>query len=268
MSTLLQELAAARMIELGRPLEASTPVSPNHPPFRMALIRRHGDSVRADGMSGANELLSLGGHTGTHIDALSHVASHGHLHGGADAFEASRGGRFTTLGVETIAPVFARGVLLDVPRALGVEQLQPAHTITAEELALTAETQGTQPGAGDVVLVRTGWPVGRYSDPVAYAGHDSGVPGPDVGAATWLSSRGIRATGSDTLAYEWIAAGVGHALLPVHTHLLFESGIHIFEVLDLEEAASMQAYEFLFVAVPLRIVGATGSPIRPVALVP
>ena len=267
MKDLFRTLARARVYDLGRPLEAATPVSPNHPPFRMALMRRHGDTVRADGMTGANELLTMGGHTGTHIDALAHVAVHGRLHGGLDAAEASRGGRFKELGVETIEPILARGVLLDVPRSLGCERLEAAHPVTADELARTARAQGTEPAEGDVVLVRTGWPVETYADGAAYAGHESGVPGPDVSAARWLSERKIRATGADTLAYEWVAAGAGHSLLPVHSHLLVEAGIHILEVLDLEALASDRVHEFLFVAIPLKLVGATGSPIRPLGVV-
>ena len=85
MEELWRLLEQSRVYDLAQPLEAATPVSPNHPAFRMALIRRHGDSVRADGTSGANELITMGGHTGTHVDALCHVSSHMKLHGGVDA---------------------------------------------------------------------------------------------------------------------------------------------------------------------------------------
>ncbi|MDQ6692334.1 MAG: cyclase family protein, partial [Candidatus Dormibacteraeota bacterium] len=66
-----------RTYDLGRSLEASTPVAPGHPTFRMALLRRHGDTVRPDGSSSANELISTSGHTGTHIDAFAHFSSGG-----------------------------------------------------------------------------------------------------------------------------------------------------------------------------------------------
>lgn len=268
MRELIEQLSSARHYDLGRPLEATTPTSPNHPPFRLALMRRHGDSVRADGSSGANELFTMGGHTGTHIDALCHVASNGKLHGGIDAVEASRGGRFTQLGVETVQPIIGRGVMLDVGRAIGNGQLDAARPITDRDLELTQQMQGTAVSPGDTVLIRTGWPVGRYEDNAAYAGWGTGVPGPDESAARWLSGRGVRATGTDTIAYEWLPAGKGHALLPVHVHLLYESGIHIFEVLDLEALGADKVHEFLFVAIPLKLVGATGSPVRPLALVP
>lgn len=266
MSPAWELLREARVYDLAQPLEAATPTSPNHPPFRMALLRRHGDAVRADGGSGANELFTMGGHTGTHIDALCHVSYDMRLHGGLDAAEASRGGRFQELGVETIAPIVCRGVLLDVPRALGVDALEAAHPVTAAELERTCAAQGVEVGPGDAVLVRTAWPVGRYADGSAYAGWASGVPGPDESAARWLAERRVRVTGADTIAYEWLAPGAGHSRLPVHTLLLVENGIHIVEVMALEELARDAVFEFLFVLAPLRIVGATGSPVRPLAI--
>ena len=87
-------------------------------------------------------------------------------------------------------------------------------------------------------------------------------PGPARAGAEWLSARGIFAAGSDTVAFEKVA----DPNMPVHVHLLVESGVHIIECLNLEEIAAARVYEFLFVALPLKIRGATASPIRPVAL--
>lgn len=268
MSSLWDSLEGALVYDLARPLEASTPTSPNHPPFRMALIRRHGDSTRVDGATGANELFTMGGHTGTHIDALCHVAQDMRLYGGLDAAETSRGGRFQELGVETVTPILCRGVLLDVSHALGVDALPAAHPITADELELTARAQKVEVRVGDAVLLRTGWPVGRYQDVAAYVGLATGVPGPDESAARWLAARRIRVTGADTIAYEWLAEGAGHARLPVHRILLVEHGIHIVEIMDLEDLARDRVHEFLFILAPLKLVGATGSPVRPLAITP
>jgi kynurenine formamidase len=223
--------------------------------------------VREDGSSGANELFTMGGHTGTHMDALCHVSLDGRLHGGADAAEAARGGRFNRLGMETVAPVVCRGVLLDVAGVLGGGSLQAGRPVTEADLEECGRRQGVEVREGDAVLVRSGWPAGRWSDPVAFLGHDSGVPGPDLSAARWLSSRGVRVTGADTIAYEWLAPGAGHSRLPVHVHLLVESGIHIIEVMDLEGLAEAGVHEFRFVCAPLKLVGATGSPVRPLAMV-
>jgi kynurenine formamidase len=263
----LDELAQARVYDLAQPLEATTPVLPHHAPFRMAMLRRHGDYFREDGSSGANELLSLGSHTGTHIDALCHVSMDGKLHRGLDPDAVCRGGRFAELGVETVAPIVCRGVLLDVAGALGIPALEPARAITAKDLETTCRAQAVDVRKGDAVLVRTGWPVGRLETPEAFLGWATGVPGPDQSAARWLAERRVRVTGSDTIIYEWLAPGVALARLPVHVILLVEHGIPIIEVMDLEGLASDRAWTFLFVAAPLRIVGATGSPVRPLGLV-
>ena len=260
----LEALASGgRVIDLGRELFQGMPQSPNHPPFRMALQRRHGDVVRSDGGSAANEMIVTGGHVGTHIDALSHVSHEGRLNGGVDAASAQTGGRFETLGIETVEPFVCRGVLLDIPRSLGVEMCADAYEITAADLEAACSVPIN---AGDVILVRTGW--GRLWPSLEYVGAESGVPGPGEEGSKWLSSFNPRAVGSDTIAFERIAPGAGHATLPGHRVLLVEHGIHIIETLALEELAAANIAEFLFILSPLKIVGGTGSPVRPLALVP
>jgi kynurenine formamidase len=123
-------------------------------------------------------------------------------------------------------------------------------------------------GPGDAVLIRTGWPVSHFHSEELMLGLASGVPGPDESAARWLAERSVRVAGDDTIAFECLAPGMGHTRLPVHVILLVESGIHIVELLDLEALARDRVYEFWFIAAPLKIVGATGSPLRPLALVP
>ena len=263
---LWQVLEGCRVIDLAQPLEAGMPISPNHPGFKMALTRRHGDMERADGGSAASEMILLGGHTGTHIDALCHVSHRGMLHGGVDAAEAQTGGRFGAHGVETIEPVFCRGIMLDIAALHGVEVLEPGAAITAGDLRAACERQCIEVRTGDAVLVRSGWT--RYwNDPATFLGAEKGAPGPDESAARWLAKREVRLTGAETIAYERIPPGQGHALLPVHRILLVETGIHILEVMNLDELSRDGISEFLFVLTPLKIVGATGVPVRPVAVV-
>ena len=255
-----------RIYDLAQPLEHGMPVSPNHPGFKLALMRRHGDMERADGSSAANEMMLLGGHTGTHIDALCHVSHHGCLHGGSDAFEAQRGGRFSSHGVDQIPLTFCRGVQLDIAALHGVDVLEPDTAITADDLESAADRQGVEVRTGDAVLIRSGWPA-HWQDSELFRGAREGAPGPDESAARWLVERGVRITGAETIAYEHISKSRGHALLPVHVILLVESGIHIIEVMNLSELARDGVSEFLFVLTPLKVVGATGVPVRPVALV-
>lgn len=258
--------AGYRAYDLSRPYRIGMPQSPNHPPFWHALPRRHGDMVRADGGSAANDLIVLGTHVGTHIDALAHVSHEGRLHGGVDAAAAQVGGRFTEQGIETFAPRLVRGLLLDVPAALGLEVLEPGREITPEELDLTVRTQGTAPEPGDVLLVRSGWGR-RWEEGPAYVGHATGVPGVGEPGAVWLADHAPVAVGADSIAFERLAPGQGHALLPAHRVLLVERGINIIETLALEELAAAGVHEFTLVLAPLPLVGATGSPVRPLALV-
>lgn len=255
--------------DLGRPLFKGMPQSPNHPPFWHSHPRRHGDAVRDDGSSAANDHISLGTHVGTHIDALSHVSFEGKLFGGHDAAAAQRSGRMTLLGAETIRPLLGRGVLLDVPAALDLSSCAPGYEISPADLALVVERQQIELQAGDVVLVRSGWGA-RFSadDPAEFVGRDSGVPGVGEDGARWIADHGPVAIGADTIAFERLAPRAGHGLLPAHRLLLVERGIYIIETLDLEGIAARAVHEFLFLLSPLPLVGATGSPVRPLAVVP
>jgi kynurenine formamidase len=142
-----------------------------------------------------------------------------------------------------------------------------AEAVSAHELKAIEASTGVGAGAGDVVLVRTGY-MRHWPDEKRMAEHRG--PGPDISAARLLADRGVVATGSDTETYEVQPApdrGEPSNPQPVHTLLLIERGIYIMESLDLEELAAAGAREFLFVALPLRIRGATGSMIDPVAVV-
>lgn len=254
------------VFDLARQLRVGMPQSHNHPQFWHTLPRRHGDMVRPDGGSAANDMITMGTHVGTHIDALAHVSQDGVLHGGADAGESCLGGKYVEHGVHTISPMIRRGVLLDIPGFLGESDLPGGFEITAKHLQDCAEQQGTPIRPHDVVVIRSGWGK-KFAEGVAYMGHSTGVPGVGEEGATWLAAQGIHATGADTIAYEVQHPGAPHATLPAHRVLLVESGVYIIEAMDLEEIATAGVHEFTLVLVPLNIYGATGSPVRPLAVV-
>jgi kynurenine formamidase len=260
--------AGVRVVDLGRTLTVGMPQSPNHPAYWHALPRRHGDMVRVDGGSAANDMISMGTHVGTHIDALSHVSQDGKLYGDLDVADALTGGRYEELGAHTIAPMVRRGVLLDVPATLGLDRLDAGYEISVADLERTVERQATAIEPGDVALVRSGW--GQHfdsGDKASFVGHDSGVPGVGAAGAQWLVDQGVHATGADTIAYECLPPGAGHATLPAHRVLLVENGVYIIETMNLEELAAGTLHEFVFVLSPLALYGATGSPVRPLAVV-
>ncbi len=258
-------LGGVDVVDLGRQLRVGMPQSPNHPQFWHTLPRRHGDMTRADGGSAANDMITTGTHVGTHIDALAHVSHEGRMFGGVDAAAAGVGGKYDELGVHTIVPMIRRGVLLDIPGLLGVDVCDGGYEITVADLEAAADREGVEVREGDVVLIRSGWG-SLFAQGAPYVGGPSGVPGIGEAGAQWLAERQVHAAGADTIAFERLAPGGGHALLPAHRVLLVESGIYIIEALDLEELAAKQRHEFTFVLIPLNIYGATGSPVRPLAV--
>ena len=253
------------IFDLGQPLFTGMGQSSMHPKFQMSLQRRHGDLVRPDGGSGANEIIVTGGHVGTHIDAFGHISHDGRLHGGVEAAAAQQGGRLNTHGAETIPPILARGLLLDVAAVRGIDCCEPAYEVTRRDLEMALERTGTQAQPGDVLLVRTGWSR-HYANQRAYENLREGAPGPGLEAGTWLADLRPKAVGSDTIAFERQGAADGVPSLPVHTLMLVERGIHIIEILALDGLAAAGVHEFTFVLSPLKIVGATGSPARPLAI--
>lgn len=266
MDSIWDRLTSSHIIDLAQPLHRGMPVSANHPAFQLALMRRHGDVVRSDGGSAANEIIVTGGHVGTHIDALAHVSQDGILHGGVepDSIQSNLG--FSELGIETVEPIVCRGVILDIAALHGVDLLEGGYEVSVEDLDEAARRQSVDVMEGDAVLIRTGWSR-HWNNPTAFIGTETGTPGPGEAAAGWLSEHRIRLAGAETLAFEVIAPARGHAVLPAHRILLVEAGIHIIEVMDLSVLAEAGVSEFLFVASPLKLVGATGSPIRPIALI-
>jgi len=116
------------------------------------------------------------------------------------------------------------------------------------------------------VLVGTGWSR-LWESGDDFAGQRNGVPGPGADAARWLAARRPRVVGGETIAFEHIAAGRGHATLPVHRIMLVESGINIVETMRLAGLLDSGVREFLLILNPLPIVGATGAPVRPLAVI-
>ena len=260
---------AARVYDLSFDLYTGIPHFPTHPPFVFGLTKRHGELATEfpDGRVGSSsaDAIATGTHTGTHLDGLGHFSCNGMLFGGVPTSDQTYEKGLSKHGIETVGPIFRRGVLLDLARLEGVPSLPKDFAVKPAHLEEACRRQGVEIRPGDVVLLRTGW-ARHWPDPAAYITGGPGnlptSPGPELEGAQWLSARKIFAAGSDTVAFERVPS-----LMQVHIHLLVENGIHIIEVLNLETLAEDGISEFLFVALPLRIRGATGSPIRPIALV-
>lgn len=258
------------VFDLEQPRTPEMPIHPSHlPGYSYHLHRRHEDNYRpaeTGPRAGASGVLVCMEHTGTHIDALSHQSDHLKLYGdipvGPDV-QTPKG--FRRHGVEEIPPLVAPACLLDLPALFGVEALEPGQAVSKRELQDCCERQGVTIQPGGVVIVRTGNE--RYwNDPERYLAG----PGMAADASLWMAECGVLAVGADNMAWDVIGRWdeeIG-CELPGHVILLARSGIYIIENLRLDELAAAKPSKFLFVCAPLKFVGATGSPVRPVALVP
>ncbi|HEY2317833.1 MAG TPA: cyclase family protein [Solirubrobacteraceae bacterium] len=266
-----------RMYRLARERFPKMPLFPGHPTFEVVAYRtpqgsrvtgEHHWGLPNDACLGYLSELVIGTtHTGAHIDAHAHmtVGAEDRWHGGSAGTDLGDFGPARGDATE-IPPLWRRGVLYDVPGHRGVTALDAGEPVKAEELLAIEAAGGARAGKGDIALIRTGYLSG-WPDPERLAA--SRGAGPDISAARLLLERGVVATGSDTETYEVQPApdrGSPANPQPVHTLLLIEHGIYLMESLDLEGIAATGVREFLFVALPLAIRGATGSMIDPVAI--
>ena len=212
-------------------------------------------------VSYTGDAISLYTHMGTHIDALNHFGLNGKIWNGftPEKYLGNKGWKKT--GAETIPPIIARGVLLDVADAKG--PLPKNYHITPQDLQLTLKKQGIKLKSGDVVLIRTGQ-AEFYEDASHYLDN---YPGIGLEAVKWLvEEQGIMLLGADNLSFEAFPPEREDNWVPVHTYLLAEKGVMFIEQLFLEELSKDQVYEFAFIAASLKLRGASGSPMRPIAI--
>ena len=207
--------------------------------------------------------ISMYTHTGTHIDALNHFGVDGQIWNGfsADEHLGDRGWQVT--GAETIPPIVARGVMIDVAAALDVERLEDGYRITRADLERALERQDTPLREGDVVLIRTG----RMQDYEMAARYMHNPPGLGMDAARFLVEEGgAMIVGADNLSLEAFPSEVPGNYVPLHTYLLAHHGVPIMELVNLEGLARDGVHEFAFVGGSLKLRGADAAPMRPVAL--
>lgn len=267
-------LSAARLVKKGRVVSLSHLLEDGIPsvafhqgfvystfhdmPWSLADIdRRFQNSNRAAYM---NMRLEMSDHAGTHIDALNHAGIGLRLYNGNDARRIATAKGTTRLGIETMPPLFGRGILVDMTL---LKKPERRYRISLRDFNKVLKMQGLSVSRGDSVLIFTGWQRFWKKDNARYL---STMPGIGKELARWLAEAGVLAVGSDTAAVEVEPGEDSTEVEPVHQILLTKNGIHMLESLDLVTLAEERVYEFLFVCLPLRIKGGTGSPVNPVAV--
>jgi kynurenine formamidase len=253
------------VLRLAQLLSSKTPVPGHRCGLQHFMGRDGGDyaagSRRPGGFQFAEDTVVMPLHIGTHVDALCHAWYDDKLYNGfpGDGIRSTTGAAH--LGVEKMPPIVTRGILLDLVRLMG-RVLVPGESISAADLQAAAKMAGVQPEAGDAVLLRTGWLESQKG--VKHVDFDR-EPGIDISAATWLTSCDVAIVGADNFAVEVLPFPQGK-VFPVHQYLIRDFGVPLLEGLMLEPLVASGRHEFLFVASALPIVGATGSPLSPVAV--
>jgi len=265
---------AAAAIDLSVDMFMGMPswVKAGDPPFQQWMTHTPG-GTRIDDLTGAgaeqNELVAYSGdavsmytHTGTHIDTLNHFGYRGEIWNGFNAAQHLSSRHWVKCGADRIPPIIGRGVLFDVAALHGVDALPDNYGITGADLAACLERQQVEFRVGDIALVRTGR-MRRWPDADAYIDNS---PGLNLDGATWLARAGASVIGGDNSALEQMPAADPENWQVVHTYLLGEAGVPIMELVDCEELAARELHEFAFVGACLKIRGATGAPMRPLAM--
>jgi len=226
---------------------------------------------------GTDDMFSMSTCAGTHVDALSHIGYDGQLYGGRPQTSNTASAGATWCGAEHLGSIVTRGLLVDLPVIRGVDEVEPGTAVTADDLEQGIVGRGIAPQPGDVVCVRTG-EMRHYlsGDKRRYAmGANWQLTGIGLTCAEWFADHDIAGAFVDTYAYEVMPPESGNwdDLLVVHMIQLRDMGMLQGQNWNFEELAAAcraddgpPAVEFMLLAAPEPIVGATSAPVHPVAV--
>jgi kynurenine formamidase len=204
-------------------------------------------------------------HTGTHVDALGHVAIGDAMYGGRATADVVRMSGLSVLGAEQIPSFISRGIVLDIAAVAGVEALPLGHTISADEVRAALSAADLTLQRGDVVLVNTGWLATQFDDAAAYV--QPRYPGIGLEAAEVLIEGGALAIGVDNISIEPMSTQAPSEIASVHKRCLADAGVFLIENVVTAGLIEAQISEFAFVCAPVKITGGTGGLARPLAIV-
>lgn len=269
----LKSVRDGRIIDLSYEIRMGHPrIDPVIPPYLFGMwanpdtIRRVArEQFNATNDPGVfTERVSLCMHTGTHVDALGHYTIGDEMFNGWRYPGSSSAWGLEKLGMEQMPPLITRGVCLDVGGFDDGDFLEGGRVVSRADLKRALDRARVELQPGDVVLIRTGW--GRFfiADSGRYAASEPGI---DVEAARWLTEQNVCAIGADNMGVEVVPYPEPRMFWPVHQHAIVEAGVYLIENLALEEAVRQGLTTFCFILLPVKFTGATGCPVRPIAVI-
>ena len=265
-----------KIVSLAMPFDSNGPqtgslsrVNPIHTMLATGTDVVAGAQSFPRGFGYADDMVSMPLQCGTQWDGLSHIFRDGKMWNGYSAAEVTSGGARKN-GIEKMRDkVVSRGVLLDIAALKGVSSLDPGYAITIEDLDGAAAREGISIEEGDIILIRTGFMGHCLANGWdGYAGGDA--PGLSFDTAPWLHEHRVAAVATDTWGVEVRPNQLPDSFQPMHLVMVVNMGLLVGEIFALDELAEDCAgdgiYEFLFVAPPLPVTGAVGSPLNPLAI--
>ena len=255
-------IKSGEVIELGHVLSADMPISGTRQ-FNVHTKRTFMNPQ--SNRRGSNEELVTSeiGQVGTQLDGFTHQTIGDSLYNCVKLDDVQTRTGFKKLGIENVGALFTRGVLIDVAGLKGVDTLPDTYEITVQDLQQALGRQNLTLQPGDAVIIHTGW--GRLWGK-ENARFMKSCPGIGVAAAEWLAKQDPMLVGSDNFPVEVSPNPDKEISAPVHQIMLVVNGIHLLENLKLDELAAKRVYEFAFVMQPLKLKGATGSTVAPIAI--
>lgn len=261
-------LRAAKLIKTGEVFELGAILSPDtkeafiNDGREFTIITKPSIAVPNTRSENEELIVSELGQTGTQFDAFAHQMWGDSFYNCFKQKDIATRTGFKKLGIEHVGSLIARGVLIDVAGLKGVDMLPNSYNITADDLKAALKRQNMSLQPGDAVVIRTGWSKLMGKDNKRYGSIPAGI---GINAAQWLVTQDPMMIAGDNCCVEVRPSEPGYSL-PIHAMMIIQNGIYLLENLKLEELAAARAYEFAFIVQPLKLKGATGSAIAPIAV--
>jgi kynurenine formamidase len=268
--------AAAGLVRHGRTVSLARTISPKYAPDNTSppqhFMIESGEGAPAEGHGHATDWYGLAchGHTITHLDALGHLFWNGKMYNGRPASRVDQRTGAKDGSIEDAGNgVVTRGILLDMPRTLGVPYLEGGRRITPAELEAAEARAGVRVSSGDALLVRTGRDAERGARGL-YIPTETGCPGLSGSCLPWLRERGVSILVSDG-AHDALPSAYEHFIGPIHAVAIVAMGLWLLDNAYLDDlaatAAEVSQWEFLFTCGPLKLKRGTGSPVNPLVVI-
>ncbi len=255
-------IRTGEVIELGRVLNESMPLSAGR---HFDLLTKPSTAPNGANQRISNEEMVLAeiGQVGTQFDGFAHQTHGNSLYNCFRLNEIVNRDGFSKLGIQNVGALFTRGVMIDVAKYKGVAMLGDAYEITVADLEGAMKRQNTTINPGDAVIVHTGWGTLWGKENARYA---RGNPGIGVAAGQFLIAKDPMLLGADTAPVEVNPNPDKTLSIPIHQMTLVVNGVHLLENMKLDELAAKNVYEFALILQPLKLEGATGSTVAPIAV--